>query len=285
MTMTFYHSVNHVRVVYTHKRHAKYDNRKCPDYVRAFVKENLGMAPRQLFETLLENHPSMNVTQAQVRYWSHYYKKNMDQDDNQNDDDAKSSSSRGSSAGATDTSSLLAQSIANNNEGKVNGGSDPHHTASLEGSPSQELQQQTEEEREQHERVQQLLLASNSTALQSLSTQSHQVGTTLLSGSIAISVPMSEPLTSSIVQGVLDESGKGLLHLPENLHPTTDVSSSSADSGRDAVVQQVTAFMKENDHHQQLLEQQQQQQEQPQPQSQSGSLKQEESRIELMELD
>lgn len=262
--MTFYHNVNHVRVVYTHKRHAKYDNRKCPDYVRAFVKENLGMAPRQLYETLLENHPSMSVTQAQVRYWSHYYKKNMDQEDELGRDETKSN---------TDATSLLAQSISTSNDGKVNSGSDHSHTSSLEGSPSHELQSQTEEEREQHERVQQLLLASNSTALQSLSAQSHQVGTTLLGGSIAISVPMSESLTSSIVQSVLDETGKGLLHLPENLHATADVSSTT-DSGRDAVVQQVTAFMKENDHQQQLLEQQQQ-----------PDLKQEDSQIEPMDED
>ncbi|KAK3814316.1 MAG: hypothetical protein J3Q66DRAFT_35670 [Benniella sp.] len=254
MTMTFYHNVNHVRVVYTHKRHAKYDNRKCPDYVRAFVKENLGMAPRQLYETLLENHPSMSVTQAQVRYWSHYYKKNMDLDDDLSRDETKSNS------GVTDAS-LLAQSITSTNDGKVSSGSDHSHSSSLEGSPSHELQSPSEEEREQHERVQQLLLA-----------QSHQVGTTLLSGSIAISVPMSESLTSSIVQSVLDESGKGLLHLPENLHAADE--SSAADSGRDAVVQQVTAFMKENDHQQQLLEQQQQ------PDS-----KQEESQLEPMDED
>jgi len=254
--MTFYHNVNHVRVVYTHKRHAKYDNRKCPDYVRAFVKENLGMAPRQLYETLLENHPSMSVTQAQVRYWSHYYKKNMDQDDDLGHDETMSNS------GVTDATSLLAQSITSTNDGTVNSGSDHSHSSSLEGSPSHELQSPTEEEQEQHERVQQLLLA-----------QSHQVGTTLLSGSIAISVPMSESLTSSIVQSVLDESGKGLLHLPENLHSAAD-ESSAADSGRDAVVQQVTAFMKENDHQQQLLEQQQQ------PDS-----KQEESHIEPMDED
>lgn len=271
MTMTFYHSVNHVRVVYTHKRHAKYDNRKCPDYVRTFVKENLGMAPRQLFETLLENHPNMNVTQAQVRYWSHYYKKNMDQGSPIEDD-----KDVGASASMSSASTLLAQSITNSSEGKINGGSDPTQTVSMETSSSQDLQHQTEEEREQRERVRQLLLASDPTALQSLSTQSHQVGTTLLSGSIAISVPMSEPLASSIVQSVLDESGKGLLHLPENLHPATDVSSSSADSGRDAVVQQVTAFMKENDHQQHLLEQQDQQQ-------QDEPLKQED--VEMMDQD
>ncbi|KAF9996716.1 hypothetical protein BGZ65_007701 [Modicella reniformis] len=73
---------------------------------------------------------------------------------------------------------------------------------------------------------------------------------------------MSGPLTSSIVQDVLDD-GKGLLHLQESLRAVSDVSSST-DSGRDAVVQQVTAFMKENDHQQQLLEQQQQQQQQQQ---------------------
>ncbi|KAF9993455.1 hypothetical protein BGZ65_011011, partial [Modicella reniformis] len=90
LTMTFYHNMNHVRVVYNHSRHAKYDNRKCPDHVRAFVKENLGLAPRQLFDTLLEQNPSLSITQAQVRYWSHYYKKNMDQDGDLSDGVMKS---------------------------------------------------------------------------------------------------------------------------------------------------------------------------------------------------
>ncbi|KAF8978677.1 hypothetical protein BGZ46_006237 [Entomortierella lignicola] len=255
LTMTFYHNMNHVRVVYGHKRHAKYDNRKCPDHVRAYVKENLGMAPRQLYDTLIEANPGLGITQAQVRYWSHFYKKNMDQDEN--------SGLVRSDIGSSDPS-LLAQSISANSSNNGSEHNDQSHMGTREGSPSQlQLQQQTEEEREQHERVQQLILASNAAALQSLA-QSHQVGTSLVGGSIAISVPMSDmdtsPLTSSIVQRVLSEGGKGLLDLHASLRAVSDAAS-VADGG-DAVVQQVTAFMKENDQQQQLLEQQQQQQQQ-----------------------
>ncbi|KAF9351605.1 hypothetical protein BGX26_010434 [Mortierella sp. AD094] len=262
LTMTFYHNMNHVRVVYGHKRHAKYDNRKCPDHVRAFVKENLGLAPRQLYDTLIEANPGLGITQAQVRYWSHFYKKNMDQDEN-------SGISR-SDIAASDPS-LLGQSISGSSSNNGSEHNDQSHIGTREGSPSQlQLQQQTDEEREQHERVQQLILASNAAALQSLA-QSHQVSASLVGGTIAISVPMSDmdtsPLASSIVQRVLSEGGKGLLDLQASLRAVSDAASVAGDGG-DAVVQQVTAFMKENDQQQQLLEQQQQQQQQQQVEAQ-----------------
>ncbi|KAF9414140.1 hypothetical protein BGZ76_004921 [Entomortierella beljakovae] len=254
LTMTFYHNMNHVRVVYGHKKHAKYDNRKCPDHVRAFVKENLGMAPRQLYDTLIEANPGLGITQAQVRYWSHFYKKNMDQPD-------------GSVTPSSETAdtSLLGQNM---NTSGVNNGekSDQTLLGVTENSSSQlHLQQQTDEEREQHERVHQLILASNAAAAFQPLTQQHQIGASLVGGSIAISVPMSDmdtsPLTSSIVQRVLSEGGKGLLDLQASLRAVSDAASAAGDG--DAVVQQVTAFMKENDQQQQqLLEQQRQQHQQ-----------------------
>ncbi|KAF9954110.1 hypothetical protein BGZ72_004906 [Mortierella alpina] len=222
LTMTFYHNANHVRVVYGHKRHDKYDNRKCPDHVRAYVRENLNLPPRQIFDNLVARDSTLQITQAQVRYWSHFYKRSGGQEGNEND-----------------------------HKDEMHDHNDEDHGSS-HGSPSmhQEADQQTEEERVQHEQVQQLLLASNAAALQSLA-QSHQAGQSLVGGPIAISVPMSDmdtqPLSSSIVQRVLaEDGGKSLLQLQASLNAVSNVASSAAENG-DAVVQQVSDFMKEND--------------------------------------
>ncbi|KAG0365224.1 hypothetical protein BC939DRAFT_471158 [Gamsiella multidivaricata] len=256
LTMTFYHNMNHVRVVYGHRKHAKYDNRKCPDHVRAYVKGNLNMPPRQLYDALKEKNPGLGITQAQVRYWSHYYKKNMDQDE-------ISDGTKAEDSGTITTVDQLAQSAASVSSNTSNDSSDglidtKNHISSLEGSPSQQLHVHTDEERVQ------LLIASNAAALQSLAAQTHQVEASLLGDTIAISVPMSEPLTPSIVQRVLDQSGKDLLQLEESLQTVSNVQSSTDQGSNDAVVQQVQAFMKENDHQQELLEQQQRQQQQQQ---------------------
>ncbi|KAG0195658.1 hypothetical protein BGX28_000917 [Mortierella sp. GBA30] len=270
LTMTFYHNMNHVRVVYGHKRHAKYDNRKCPDHVRAYVKENLGLPPRQIYDNLIERDSSLGITQAQVRYWSHYYKRNGGQDGNDHN-------------------------IKDGNDVHNDHDDNDEDPTSSKGSPSLQQQQkmaeqQAEEERLQHEQVQQLLLASNAAALQSLAQSHHhhhhhhhqvsQGG--LVGGPIAISVPMSDmdttPLSSSIVQRVLaEDGGKGLLQLQASLNAVASAASSASVSassssttttartttenvGGDAVVQQVSDFMKENDQHQVLTTQQQQQQ-------------------------
>jgi len=223
LTMTFYHNANHVRVVYGHKRHDKYDNRKCPDHVRAYVRENLNLPPRQTFDNLVARDSSLQITQAQVRYWSHFYKRSGGQEGNDND-----------------------------HKDEMHDHNDEDHNSS-HGSPSmhQEIDQQTEEERVQHEQVQQLLLASNAAALQSLA-QSHQANQSLVGGPIAISVPMSDmdsqPRSSSIVQRVLaEDGGKSLMQLQASLNAVSSAASSAAENG-DAVVQQVSDFMKENDH-------------------------------------
>ncbi|ORZ06151.1 hypothetical protein BCR41DRAFT_361303 [Lobosporangium transversale] len=292
LTMTFYHNMNHVRVVYGHKRHAKYDNRKCPDHVRAFVKENLSLPPRQLFDTLLEANPGLGITQAQIRYWSHYYKKNMDQDGSSGESKNKASSAIVGEAVATPDASMtngscLGESTEQNTASHITGLIEPT-------SQDQLLQQQADEERNRNEQVHQILLASDVAALQSLA-QSHHVGASLVGadGSIAISVPMTDldtsPLTSSIVQRVLSENGKGLLDLQASLRAVSEATAAATaaasglqaslravsqaasaattsasainDVEGDAVVQQVRAFMKENDQQQQRLLEQQQQQE------------------------
>ncbi|KAI1291600.1 hypothetical protein EDD11_008843 [Mortierella claussenii] len=283
LTMTFYHNMNHVRVVYGHKKHAKYDNRKCPDHVRAYVKENLGMAPRQLYENLIETNPGLGITQAQVRYWSHFYKKNLDQDDSTSEGRSVAGERAvdGSGQLATPGQSLIDQSSLSNSSSLVSlvanveqdssshmtGIEKTSSTSSSAGTQEHLLSPQTDEERVQ------LILAS-SAALQSLA-QSHHVEASLVrgDGSIAISVPMtdmdSSPLTSSMVQRVLSGGGKGLLDFQASLQAVSDAASAGSRSssslaadpeGDDAVVQQVTAFMKENDHQQQLLQEQQLQQ-------------------------
>ncbi|KAF9906442.1 hypothetical protein EC991_000690 [Linnemannia zychae] len=246
LTMTFYQNVDHVRVVYNHKKHDKYDNRKCPDHVRVYVKENLALPPRTLYDSLMEQNPNLGITQAQVRYWSHYYKKSMDQD-------GPMDSSRG---GSDDPASPLAHAFANIKEDTI------EQVMKDVASSQQQLAQQHQATAQDHldsDSVHQLLLASNAVALQ---TQS------LVGGPIAISVPMSDmPLSSSIVQRVLaEDGGKGLLELQASLN---SVAASVAAS--DEVVQQVSALLKEND--QQLLEHQQKQlQEQQQQQQQQQRL-------------
>ncbi|KAF9558373.1 hypothetical protein EC968_007110 [Mortierella alpina] len=222
LTMTFYHNANHVRVVYGHKRHDKYDNRKCPDHVRAYVRDNLNLPPRQIYDNLVARDSTLQITQAQVRYWSHFYKRSGGQEGNENDHKDEMHDHNDEAQGSS------------------------------HGSPSmhQEADQQTEEERIQHEQVQQLLLASNAAALQSIA-QSHQVSQSLVGGPIAISVPMSDmdtqPLPSSIVERVLaEDGGKSLLQLQASLNAVSSAASSTTESG-DAVVQQVSDFMKEND--------------------------------------
>ncbi|KAF9120898.1 hypothetical protein BGW39_010996 [Mortierella sp. 14UC] len=252
LTMTFYQNVDHVRVVYNHKKHDKYDNRKCPDHVRVYVKENLALPPRTLYDNLMEQNPTLGITQAQVRYWSHYYKKSMDQD-------GPMDSSRG---GSDDPASPLAHAFANIKDDTI------EQVMKDVASSQQQLAQQHQTTAQDHldsDSVHQLLLASNAVALQ---TQS------LVGGPIAISVPMSDmPLSSSIVQRVLaEDGGKGLLELQASLN---SVAASVAAS--DEVVQQVSALLKENDQqlleHQQkqLQEQQQQLQEQQQQQQQQSS--------------
>ncbi|KAG0247033.1 hypothetical protein BG011_002176 [Mortierella polycephala] len=240
LTMTFYHSMNHVRVVYSHKKHAKYDNRKCPDHVRAFVKNNLNLPPRQIYDALIESDPGLGITQAQVRYWSHFYKRGTDQDQ---DHAGKEDSNRSSSdADQSMISAVVDGSIQKDLKDEPgNGGS----------TSPQEQHQQMEQDRVHQEQVEQLI-ASNA-AFQSLA-RSHQQS--LVGGPIAISVPMSDmdttPLTSSIVQSVLaEDGGKSLLQLQASLNAVASVP--AVENGGDAVVQEVTAFMKENDRH--ILEQ------------------------------
>lgn len=248
--MTFYQNVDHVRVVYNHKKHEKYDNRKCPDHVRVYVKENLSLPPRTLYDNLKEQNPSLGITQAQVRYWSHYYKKSMDQD-------GTLDSSRG---GSDDPASPLTHAFAGIKDDAI------EQVMKDVASSQQQLAQQHQATAQDHldsDSVQQLLLASNAVALQ---TQG------LVGGSIAISVPMSDmPLSSSIVQRVLaEDGGKGLLELQASLNSVAasvaaSVQSSAVDNS-DEVVQQVSALLKEND--QQLLEQQQKQLQEQQQQLQ-----------------
>ncbi|KAF9920688.1 hypothetical protein FBU30_009456 [Linnemannia zychae] len=248
LTMTFYQNVDHVRVVYNHKKHEKYDNRKCPDYVRVYVKENLSLAPRTLYDNLMEQHPNLGITQAQVRYWSHYYKKSMDQEGGLD-------SSRGGSNGP---SSPLTHPFAIKD-------STIEQVMKDVASSQQQLTQQHQATVQDHldsDSVQQLLMASNAVALQ---TQG------LVGGPIAISVPMSDmPLSSSIVQRVLaEDGGKELLELQARLSSVAAIAASVQSSGvdnSDEVVQQVSALLKEND--QQLLKQQQEQQQEQQQQEQ-----------------
>ncbi|KAF9272099.1 hypothetical protein BGZ88_005209 [Linnemannia elongata] len=252
LTMTFYQNVDHVRVVYNHKKHEKYDNRKCPDHVRVYVKENLSLAPRTLYDNLKEQNPSLGITQAQVRYWSHYYKKSMDQD-------GTLDSSRG---GSDDPASPLTHAFAGIKDDAIE--QVMKDVASSQQQLAQQHQHQaTTQDHLDSDSVQQLLLASNAVALQ---TQG------LVGGSIAISVPMSDmPLSSSIVQRVLaEDGGKGLLELQASLNSVAasvaaSVGSSAVDNS-DEVVQQVSALLKEND--QQLLEQQQKQLQEQQQQLQ-----------------
>jgi len=252
--MTFYQKVDHVRVVYNHKKHQKYDNRKCPDHVRVYVKENLSLAPRVLYDNLMEQNPKLGITQAQVRYWSHYYKKGMDQDG------AADNNSRG---GSNDPASPLSHAFAGIKDDTIE-----QVMKDVAASSQQQLVQQHHQAAAQEldsDSVQQLLMASNAVALQ---TQG------LVGGPIAISVPMSDmPLSSSIVQRVLaEDGGKGLLELHASLTSVAasvaaaSVSSSSTVDNSDEVVQQVSALLKEND--QQLLEQQQKQLQEQQQQLQ-----------------
>ncbi|KAF9969506.1 hypothetical protein BGZ73_008130 [Actinomortierella ambigua] len=95
LTMTFHEGLNQVRIMYSHKSHAKYDNRKCPDHIRQFIKDNLSMMPKDIHDELKKREPDLTVTQAQVRYWSHYFKKNLDQDGDGSSDGGSVSGSGG----------------------------------------------------------------------------------------------------------------------------------------------------------------------------------------------
>ncbi|KAF9082089.1 hypothetical protein BGX23_000122 [Mortierella sp. AD031] len=247
LTMTFYQNVDNVRVVYNHKKHDKYDNRKCPDHVREYVKENLQLAPRVLFDNLMEQNKKLGITQAQVRYWSHYYKKSMDQDGLM--DSSRGGSDDPDSPLAHDTIEQVMKDVASSQQQLAQ---QHHHQATA--AP----------DHLDNDSVQQLLMASNAVALQNQAL--HSQAAALVGGSIAISVPMSDmPLSSSIVQRVLaEDGGKGLLELHASLSSVAGVSSSAVDN--DEVVQQVSALLKEND--QQLLEQQQKQLQEQQQQLQ-----------------
>ncbi|KAF9163636.1 hypothetical protein DFQ26_002292 [Actinomortierella ambigua] len=110
LTMTFHEGTNQVRIMYSHKSHAKYDNRKCPDHIRQFIKDNLNMMPKDIHDELKKREPDLTVTQAQVRYWSHYFKKNVDQDGDGSSDGG--SVSGGGSGGGGGKNSVSSGSMA-----------------------------------------------------------------------------------------------------------------------------------------------------------------------------
>ncbi|KAG0225587.1 hypothetical protein BGW42_004224 [Actinomortierella wolfii] len=113
LTMTFHEGLNQVRVMYSHKSHAKYDNRKCPDHIRQYIRENLNMMPKDIHDELKKREPDLTVTQAQVRYWSHYYKKNLDQDGSGSGvSDGTSSAGSGAAVGAGTTGSSGAPKLS-----------------------------------------------------------------------------------------------------------------------------------------------------------------------------
>lgn len=294
--MTFYHQLHQVRVVYSHRRHAKYDNRKCPDHVRQFVKDNLSQPPRILYESLMQANPGLGITQAQVRYWSHHFKKNGDQDDNEDDEDGEGASSRKASR-STSVQSQSAGSKSMDVEMSARDDS-PSTTALPELTEQQALEQI---QREQHEQVQELLRASNITTIESLTAAQHSVlsaaaAAAAAAAGLSVPVPITSadmdessphsPLTTSIVQSVLaEDGGNGLLELQAQLVSAA----SNADFGaihhhhhqhdlehasEDIVVQQVSAFMKENDRHLLALQRQQEQHQLEQQQRQQQQLEQ-----------
>ncbi|KAF9336098.1 hypothetical protein BG006_009698 [Podila minutissima] len=262
LTMTFYKDLDHVRIVYGHKRHDKYDNRKCPDHVRAFVKENLNLPPRQLFETVNANNPGITITQAQVRYWSHFYKKNAGQDPDSND------------------VSMGEQSDSHSNSEGVSPAPHLHHHDPQQQQQHLDEQAQQQRQEEQVDQVTRMLLEAE----EQLQKAQRQSASDLSGSAIAISIPMSgemdtSPLTSSIVQRVLANASvnatDSLLHLPglghhhHHHHHGVNMDGSDISEG-DVVVQQVSAFIQENEQlleHQRQLELQQQQQQQQQQQS------------------
>ncbi|KAG0052438.1 hypothetical protein BGZ83_002604 [Gryganskiella cystojenkinii] len=308
LTMTFYHQLHQVRVVYNHRRHAKYDNRKCPDHVRQFVKDNLSQPPRVLYENLMAANPSLGITQAQVRYWSHHYKKNGDQEPMDEDTEEVGASSRKASRSASVHSPAAAASAgAPSTSMDVDMPSrDRTPTAVTTETPSLSTELTEQEaleqlQRVQNEHVQELLHASNVAALQSLAAQHASALSSALS---AVSVPIPSTdmdtsashssLTSSIVQSVLADDGKGLLELQARLVQAAGSGDYAAlhsiatqeinrqmehqqeqqsphhhhhhqerhhQNEEDIVVQQVSAFMKENDRHLLALQQQQEQHE------------------------
>ncbi|KAF9586119.1 hypothetical protein BGW38_009479 [Lunasporangiospora selenospora] len=244
LTMTFYHNQNQVRILYSHKRHAKYDNRKCPDHVRAFVKENLGMAPRLLYETLMTNNPRLGITQAQVRYWSHYFKK-------LGPSSAESPASGSDEPNHSNSSSVTPEPEDCDMKEAAVSASDSTLKQESQDPATQQQQQATstapQPHTEQQQQVEHLLSSAAAGSLHSL--QQNLVG-----GSIAISLPLStgidaSPLPPSIVQSVLAGDGKGLLQLPAEL---ASLQSAAPTVSADTVAQQVTEFMKENDQQQHL---------------------------------
>ncbi|KAF9428622.1 hypothetical protein BGZ94_001702 [Podila epigama] len=292
LTMTFYTDLDHVRIVYNHKKHDKYDNRKCPDHVRAFVKENLNLQPRQLYDAVRADNPGINITQAQVRYWSHHYKKQQGMQDAEADDTSMGEQSDGHSISGTGSPTPTTLQI-------------PHLESTLQQQQQehhQQLQQQQQQQQQhehhlqehlqqhhqlphqhdpQHDQVQQLIREAEEHIANA---HRHSAATDLSGSALAISVPMSgemdtSPLTSSLVQRVLATATASaaenatLLHLAAGLgHDGTGVVGGAVTEG-DVVVQQVTAFIQENEQH--LLEQQQQlhlqQQQEQQEQQQQHS--------------